>query len=110
MKAVQITGYEQAVYTDAPMPAPAPDEVLVRILRVGVCHSDVEVFRQELGIYRSGGAALPITVGHEWSGEVVEVGSGVDRFAVGDRVVGLAGFEAALQAAGAAPVSPSATS
>jgi D-arabinose 1-dehydrogenase-like Zn-dependent alcohol dehydrogenase len=70
MKAVRIIGYEQAVYTDIPVPVPAADELLVRVKRVGVCHSDVEVYRQELGIYRSGGASLPITVGHEWAGEV----------------------------------------
>ena len=91
MKAVRIVGYEQAVYTDVPMPVPAANELLVRVRRVGVCHSDVEVFRQELGIYRSGGASLPITVGHEWSGEVVEVGAGVRGFDVGERVTGECG-------------------
>jgi D-arabinose 1-dehydrogenase-like Zn-dependent alcohol dehydrogenase len=50
MKAVRIIGYEQAVYTDVPVPVPAADELLVQVRRVGVCHSDVEVFRQELGI------------------------------------------------------------
>jgi D-arabinose 1-dehydrogenase-like Zn-dependent alcohol dehydrogenase len=45
MRAVQVVGYEQAVYTDAPVPEPRPDELLVRVKRVGVCHSDVEVFR-----------------------------------------------------------------
>jgi D-arabinose 1-dehydrogenase-like Zn-dependent alcohol dehydrogenase len=72
MKAVQVVGYERAVYTDVPVPDFGPDELLVQVKRVGVCHSDVEVFRQELGIYRDGGASLPIIPGHEWSGEVVE--------------------------------------
>jgi L-iditol 2-dehydrogenase len=92
MRAVQIVGYEQAVYTDAPVPEPRPDELLVRVKRVGVCHSDVEVFRQELGIYRSGGASLPIIPGHEWSGEVVEVGAEVQGFVVGERVTGECGI------------------
>lgn len=91
MKAVRIIGYEQAVYTDVPIPVPAADELLVRVKRVGVCHSDVEVFRQELGIYRTGGASLPITVGHEWAGEVVQVGAKVKGFETGERVTGECG-------------------
>ena len=92
MKAVRIIGYEQAVYTDVPIPVPASDELLVRVKRVGVCHSDVEVFRQELGIYRNGGASLPITVGHEWAGEVVQVGDSVQGFETGERVTGECGM------------------
>lgn len=92
MKAVQIIGYEQASYTDVPDPKPKPDELLVEVKRVGVCHSDVEVFRQELGIYRSGGASLPIIPGHEWAGEVVEVGAEVKGFQVGNRVTGQCGI------------------
>jgi L-iditol 2-dehydrogenase len=92
MKAVQVIGYEQAVYTDAPVPAPQADELLVRVKRVGVCHSDVEVFRQELGIYRAGRASLPIIPGHEWAGEVVEVGAEVKGFEPGDRVTGECGI------------------
>jgi L-iditol 2-dehydrogenase len=92
MKAIQIVGYEQAVYTDVPVPQPKPNELLVRLNRVGVCHSDVEVFRQELGIYRSGGASLPIIPGHEWAGDVVEIGKAVLGFKVGDRVTGQCGI------------------
>ena len=92
MKAVRVVGYEQAIYTDIPEPVPAANELLVRVKRVGVCHSDVEVYRQELGIYRTGGAALPITVGHEWAGDVVEMGCDVRGFAVGDRVTGECGM------------------
>jgi L-iditol 2-dehydrogenase len=92
MKAVRITGYEQAVYTDIPVPIPEADELLVQVMRVGVCHSDVEVYRQELSIYRSGGASLPITVGHEWAGVVVEIGTRVQGFTPGERVTGECGI------------------
>jgi L-iditol 2-dehydrogenase len=85
-------GYEQAVYTDVPVPEFGPEELLVRVKRVGVCHSDVEVFRQELGIYRAGGASLPIIPGHEWAGEVVKVGTKVKGFEVGERVTGECGI------------------
>jgi L-iditol 2-dehydrogenase len=92
MRVVQVVGYEQSVYTHVPVPEPGPDELLVRVRRVGVCHSDVEVFRQELGIYRDGGAALPIIPGHEWAGEVVEIGAKVQDFVVGERVTGECGI------------------
>lgn len=92
MKAVRIIGYEQAVYTDVPVPVPASDELLVQVKRVGVCHSDVEVYRQELGVYRSGVARLPIIPGHEWAGEVVECGRDVRGFSIGERVTGECGI------------------
>ncbi len=92
MKAVQVIGYEQAVFTEVPDPVLQANELLVRVKRVGVCHSDVEVFRQELGIYRDGGASLPIIPGHEWAGDVIEVGKEVTGFKVGDRVTGECGI------------------
>lgn len=92
MKAIQIIGYERAIYADVPMPEPKPDELLAQVKRVGVCHSDVEVFRQELGIYRNGGASLPIIPGHEWAGEVVQVGTKVKGFEIGERVTGECGI------------------
>lgn len=92
MKAVQIIGHEHAIFSDVPQPAFQADELLVKVKRVGVCHSDVEVFRQELGIYRTGGASLPIIPGHEWAGDIVEVGKDVIGFNVGDRVTGECGI------------------
>jgi threonine dehydrogenase-like Zn-dependent dehydrogenase len=92
MKAVQVIGYEQAVYTDVPIPELQPDELLVRVQRAGICGSDVEVFRQELGVYRTGDASLPIIPGHEWAGQVVQVGAQVSGFERGDRVTGECGI------------------
>lgn len=85
-------GFEKVLYTDVPIPVPKTGEVLVRLHRIGVCHSDVEVYRQELEIYREGGASLPIIPGHEWAGEVVEVGREARGFRVGDRVTGQCGI------------------
>lgn len=92
MKAIHIVGYEKAIVTDVPVPVPRPNELLVRVRRVGICHSDVEVFRQELGVYRSGGASLPIVPGHEWAGEIVEAGAQVRGFKIGDRVTSQCGI------------------
>jgi len=61
--------------------APGPGELCIRILAAGLCHSDLSV------IDGSRPRPLPMVLGHEACGEVVELGAGVDTFAVGDRVV-----------------------
>lgn len=60
---------------------PGPGEILVRLLAAGLCHSDLSV------IDGSRPRVLPMALGHEACGEVVELGSGVVDLAVGDRVV-----------------------
>lgn len=59
------------------------DEVLVRIKCVGICGSDVHIFQGKNPF-----AVYPRVWGHEFTGEVVAIGKDVDRFAVGDHVVG----------------------
>jgi L-iditol 2-dehydrogenase len=66
------------------VPAIAADEVLVRSRNVGICHSDFELYEGRYIIPVS----YPIIPGHEWSGEVAEVGSAVTSVRAGDRVVG----------------------
>ena len=60
---------------------PGPRELLVRVRAAGLCHSDLSV------IDGSRPRPLPMVLGHEATGEVVETGSAVDAFAPGDRVV-----------------------
>jgi L-iditol 2-dehydrogenase len=64
-------------------PKPAADEVLVRVKACGVCATDVNMWR---GTNTEG--TFPFVLGHEWAGEIVETGSEVGAYAVGDRVVG----------------------
>ncbi len=61
-------------------PECAPDEVIVQVATCGVCGTDRAIFRGEAP------AALPVVLGHEFSGVVVEVGSQVTELSVGDRV------------------------
>ena len=61
---------------------PGPDEVLVRILASGVCHTDLGV---KSGTYGTSG--FPFLLGHEGAGIVEAVGPGVDRPQVGDHVI-----------------------
>ena len=60
---------------------PKHGEVLVKMGAAGVCHSDYHV------ISGSASQTLPCVLGHEGAGEVVEVGDGVTKVAVGDHVI-----------------------
>ncbi|WP_294640235.1 zinc-binding dehydrogenase [uncultured Aureimonas sp.] len=84
MKALIFEAPEKPVVADVEMPRIAPTEVLVRTRAVGICHSDYELLAGRYIIPIS----YPVTPGHEWAGEIVEVGRDVKGFAVGDRVVG----------------------
>jgi L-iditol 2-dehydrogenase len=65
-------------------PAPGPNEVLVRVHRVGVCGSDVHYYTHgRIGHFV---VEAPIVLGHEMAGIIEDVGSGVDRKRVGQRV------------------------
>lgn len=84
MKALIFEEPGRAAVRDVEVPPIAADEVLVRSRNVGICHSDFELYEGRYIIPVS----YPIVPGHEWSGEVAEVGAGVAALHAGDRVVG----------------------
>jgi L-iditol 2-dehydrogenase len=84
MKALVYSGPNQATVLEVETPAIGPDDVLVRSHAVGICHSDFELLEGRYII----GFSYPITPGHEWAGEVAEVGANVSDLVPGDRVVG----------------------
>jgi L-iditol 2-dehydrogenase len=84
MKALVFEEPQNAAVCDVDMPTIAADEVLVRSRNVGICHSDFELYEGRYIIPVS----YPIIPGHEWAGEIAEVGSGVATLRPGDRVVG----------------------
>lgn len=68
------------VFEDVVLEDPRPDELLVRIVATGLCHTDLAVQHGDIP------AAFPLVLGHEGSGVVERVGSAVTGFAVGDHV------------------------
>lgn len=84
MKALRYLEQDTPAVDQIPIPGIADDEVLVAARSVGVCHSDIDLLEGRYIIPFH----YPIIPGHEWSGEVVQVGSKVSDFVVGDRVVG----------------------
>src|SRR5690606_23065133 len=87
MKAVAVTPGKQhsARLIDLPGPHPGPHEVLVRIHRVGIDATDLEIDRAAYGEAPPGSDVL--VLGHECVGTIEEVGSAVDGLAPGDLVV-----------------------
>jgi threonine 3-dehydrogenase len=67
------------------LPALQPHEALVRIRRAGICGTDLHIVQWNEWAARS--YALPLALGHEFCGEVVELGTAERRFRTGDRVV-----------------------
>ena len=72
--------------TERPDPQIGPADVLIRVLRTGICGTDLHILAWDDWAARSVNA--PLVVGHEFYGEVVAVGPGVRDVAVGDRVSG----------------------
>ena len=84
MKAVQFQGVDQLALAEIEPPKIGADEVLVTLRSVGICHSDFELLEGRYIIPFD----YPIIPGHEWAGQVVEVGRDVTDFSPGDRVLG----------------------
>jgi len=81
MKAAVFKGKESVVIQDGfEKPSIESDEVLIKVKKVGICGSDV-------GSYEAGGPYLPDKIiGHEFAGDIVEVGEKVKKIKVGMRV------------------------
>lgn len=93
MKAAVLEDVAKMVVRGVPDPRPAPHEVLLRVQAVGVCGTDLHLF-QGHGNYHfdAQGRPIPLTIepqilGHEFSGEVLEVGREVRDLGRGDRVL-----------------------
>jgi len=80
MKAVVMYKPGDVRVENVDKPKPQKGEVLIKVKKSGVCGTDNILYK---GAYY---ANFPIIFGHEYSGEVVELGEGVDKFKIGDRV------------------------
>jgi threonine 3-dehydrogenase len=69
---------------DVPVPSIREDEVLIRVRRAGICGTDVHIY--DWDAWAQGRVKPPITVGHEFAGEVAQVGRLVTDVHEGDRV------------------------
>jgi 2-desacetyl-2-hydroxyethyl bacteriochlorophyllide A dehydrogenase len=81
MKALVFYGKEDLRYEEVPTPQPKKGEVLLKVKAVSICGSDLAGFR---GINPM--RVPPLIMGHEFSGEVAQLGEGVANVKVGDKV------------------------
>lgn len=86
MKAVIKKGYDAGMieYTEVPKPVVEDDDVLIKVKAAGICGSDLKLF---YGKVEGKTVPYPIVIGHEFAGEVCEVGKNVTEWKIGDRVV-----------------------
>jgi putative PIG3 family NAD(P)H quinone oxidoreductase len=91
MKAIAISSFggpEVLAVVERPLPEPARGEVRVRVRATAVNRADL---LQRMGMYPAPADAPPDIPGLEFAGEIDALGAGAQRFAIGDRVFGLAG-------------------
>ena len=81
MKAMILRGGGELSYETVADPAPGPNEVVVKVHACSICGSDVHAFHG-----KHPRLTFPRILGHEFSGEIVALGKGVNNYRVGERV------------------------
>src|SRR5262250_982238 len=71
---------------DVPEPTVGHNDVLIKVHRSAICGTDMHIYNWDAWAQKT--IPVPMAVGHEYSGEIVEVGSEVRGFSIGDRVSG----------------------
>ncbi|MDB5395641.1 MAG: L-threonine 3-dehydrogenase [Rhodospirillales bacterium] len=69
-----------------PVPVIASDEVLIKVNKTGICGTDIHIFNWD--DWAQANVPVPMVVGHEYAGEIVEIGSAVHGLSLGQRVSG----------------------
>lgn len=87
MKALAKLKAEKGIWMiDAPVPEIGPEDVLVRIKKTGICGTDVHIYNWDEWSQKT--IPVPMITGHEFAGEVVELGAEVTNLKIGQRVSG----------------------
>lgn len=71
---------------DVPVPEIGPDDVLIRVRKTSICGTDLHIHSWDS--WAQATIPVPIVVGHEFTGEITELGANVEGLAVGERVSG----------------------
>ncbi|MDD3334471.1 MAG: alcohol dehydrogenase catalytic domain-containing protein [Eubacteriales bacterium] len=76
-----MTAPKQIAFQEIPTPVPKPGEVLIRMMKIGVCGSDIHVYHGKHPF-----TTYPVTQGHEVSGQIAAMGEGVTGLHIGQKV------------------------
>jgi threonine 3-dehydrogenase len=87
MKALVKAKPEPGIWMqEVPLPEVGPNDVRIRIRKTSICGTDVHIYNWDEWARET--VPVPMTIGHEFAGEIVEVGSQVGGFEIGQRVSG----------------------
>ena len=91
MKAARWYGLKDVRIEDVAVPATPDNKIKVQVKKCGICGSDLHAYYHGLGVslepHPITGKSFPVTLGHEFGGEIVEIGSAVNTtLKVGDRI------------------------
>jgi threonine 3-dehydrogenase len=85
MKAIVKKEAKKGVWlADVPMPIIGPNDVLIKIAKTSICGTDIHLYEWDEWAQKT--LPVPSTIGHEFVGHIVEIGSAVTHFKVGTRV------------------------
>jgi len=87
MKALVKSKAEPGLWIEnVPLPEVGANDVLIRVLKTAICGTDFHIYNWDAWAQKT--IPVPMVVGHEFCGEIVELGSAVTRYRVGQRVSG----------------------
>ncbi|MEY2919431.1 MAG: hypothetical protein RL261_736, partial [Pseudomonadota bacterium] len=87
MKALVKAKAEPGIWMEEiPEPKVGPNDVLIKVGKTAICGTDMHIYLWDQWAQKT--IPVPMAVGHEYVGEIVELGSEVQGFKVGDRVSG----------------------
>jgi threonine 3-dehydrogenase len=87
MKSLAKTQREKGIWmVDNPMPEIGPNDLLIKIRKTAICGTDMHIFNWDEWSQKT--IPVPMIVGHEYVGQVAQIGSEVKGFTLGDRVSG----------------------
>lgn len=85
MKALSKLRPEEGIWmVDVPMPTIGDADVLVKVKKTAICGTDIHIYNWDAWSQKT--IPVPMVVGHEFAGEIVEMGKSVKGFKLGDRV------------------------
>ena len=87
MKALAKTKQEPGLWMiHAPVPEIGPDDVLIKINKTGICGTDIHIWNWDAWAEKT--VPVPLITGHEFAGEIVEIGRNVEGLEIGQRCSG----------------------
>jgi threonine 3-dehydrogenase len=87
MKALVKLHSEKGIWMEeVPIPTIGVNDVLIKIKKTAICGTDLHIYKWDDWSQKT--IKTPTTIGHEYVGEIVEMGSGVENLSIGDRVTG----------------------